>query len=176
MDWGGGDLDDVVSGADYLKTLGFVEPGRLAIFGGSYGGYMSYMAAVKKPNLFKVAIPWVGITDLLLLYKEDMVHFQYYLRQMMGDPQENEALWQERSAITFVDQLKAQLLIVHGVNDPRCPIRQARHFRARMLANGFQEGRDFEYVELDEGHGSGGDPTGTDRMFSLIADFLNRRL
>lgn len=173
MDWGGGDLEDVAAGRAYLEQLGYVDPDRVAIFGGSYGGYMSYMAAAKKPDLFKVAIPWVGITDLRLLYEEDMVHFQYLLRTMLGDPQENEALWRDRSAITFADQVKAKLLIVHGVNDPRCPIAQARNFRDALIAGG---NTNFEYIELDEGHGSGGDPDGLEHMLTLVADFLAQNL
>lgn len=176
MDWGGGDLDDVAAGVSYLSTLGYVDMDRIAIFGGSYGGYMSYMAAVKKPDLFKVAIPWVGITDLLLLYEEDMSHFQYYLRSMLGDPVVNRALWQERSAINYVDAIKAHLCIVHGVNDPRCPIAQARNFRDRLLHHGFEENRDFDYIELEEGHGAGGDPAGTERMFTMLISFLTRNL
>lgn len=178
MDWGGGDLEDVAASVSYLKTLDVVDPERIAVFGASYGGYMSYMAAVKKPDLFKVAIPWVGITDLLLLYEEDMEHFRYYLRQNLGNPKEHEALWKERSAIHYVDQLRAKLLIVHGVNDPRCPIAQARNFRDKLLERNLVEGpdQDFEYLELAEGHGSGGDPQGTRRMFHLVTDFLERRL
>lgn len=176
MDWGGGDLEDVAAGVQYLSSLGIVDPSRIAIFGGSYGGYMTYMAAVKKPELFKVAIAWVGITDLHLLYEEDMEHFKYYLRTLMGDPQENRQLWQERSAITYADQLKARLLMVHGLNDPRCPIRQARNFRDRLISLGRTPGVDFDYVELPEGHGSGGDPTGTARMFAMVTDFLTENL
>ncbi len=180
MDWGGGDLEDVAASVTYLETLDMVDPERIAVFGASYGGYISYMAAVKKPDLFKVAIPWVGITDLLLLYEEDMEHFRYYLRQNLGNPKEQESLWKERSAIHYVDQLRAKLLIVHGVNDPRCPIAQARNFRDKLLARNLVEGpepdQDFEYLELAEGHGSGGDPEGTRRMFHLVIDFLQRRL
>jgi dipeptidyl aminopeptidase/acylaminoacyl peptidase len=72
--------------------------------------------------------------------------------------------------------LQAKLLIVHGVNDPRCPISQARVFRDRLLADGKQEGQDFEYVELsDEGHGST-DQGQRLRAFRLLADFLGRSL
>lgn len=175
-DWGGQDLEDVAAGVHYLAELGYVDPNRVAIFGGSFGGYMSYIAAVKKPELFKVVIPWVGITDLALLYEEDMSHFKYYLRSLMGDPEEDAALWRDRSAIHFVDRVKAHLSIVHGVNDPRCPIAQARRFRDRLVELGRIEGRDFDYIELDEGHGSGGDPTGTARMYHLIVDFLEQHL
>ena len=180
-DWGGGDLGDVVAGADYLRTLPFVDGERIGIFGGSYGGFMSYIAVTKRPEVFKVGIPWVGISDLHRLYDEDMAHFKYYLRQQMGDPEEDRELWRDRSAIEFVANVRAKLLIGHGVNDPRCPVSQSRLFRERLLELGFREGTgsddDFEYHEFDdEGHGASGDIEGTIRTFRLLADFLARRL
>jgi dipeptidyl aminopeptidase/acylaminoacyl peptidase len=176
-DWGGGDLEDVVAGANYLKTLPYIDPQRIGVFGGSFGGFMSFIAVTKKPEVFKVGVPWVGITDLHLLYEEDMEHFKYYFRSQMGDPVENHALWRDRSAIEFAHQLKAPIMIVHGVNDPRCPISQARIFRDRLLELGRVEGRDFEYHEFgDEGHGPGGDIQGKIRTYKLLVDFLERRL
>lgn len=181
MDWGGGDLEDVAAGVDFLKTLPYIDEKRLAVFGGSYGGYMSFMASVKKPALFKVAVPWVGITDVLSLYEESMAHFKYFLRAFFGTPEENEALYRERSAITFAEELQAKMLIVHGVNDPRCPISQARRFRDKLISLGRSEGQaasdDFEYLEFaDEGHGSSGDAEGTLRMMRVLGEFLERRL
>ena len=94
----------------------------------------------------------------------------------MGDPEANADRWRDRSALHFAHQMTGQLLIVHGVNDPRCPISQARIFRDRLLELGKVEGEDFEYVELaEEGHGS----TDIDqkiRAFKLLADFMERRL
>ena len=77
--------------------------------------------------------------------------------------------------------MKAKLLILHGANDPRCPVSQARMFRDKIVANGKREGRnhedDFEYHEFDdEGHGPSGDIQGTIRTYRLLADFLERRL
>ena len=180
-DWGGGDLEDVAAGAEYLKTLPFVDSERVGIFGGSFGGFMSFLAVVKKPDLFKVGVPWIGITDLHKLFEEDMEHFKYYFRQQMGDPEENHDLWRDRSAVTHADELRAKLLILHGTNDPRCPVSQARVFRDKIVANGKREGRnpedDFEYHEFDdEGHGPSGDIQGTIRTYRLLADFLERRL
>lgn len=180
-DWGGGDLEDVAAGAEYLQRLLYVDPARIGIFGASFGGFMSFLAVVKKPDLFKVGAPYVGITDLHKLYEEDMEHFRYYLRQQLGDPEENAALWRDRSAIEHAAKLKAKLLIVHGVNDPRCPIGQARDFRAKLLALGKREGTgpddDFEYHELaGMGHGPGGDIAGKIHTYQLLADFLDRRL
>lgn len=176
-DWGGGDLEDVVAGARYLRALPFVDPDRIGIFGGSFGGFMTYMAVTKKPEVFKAGVAWVGITDLHKLYEEDMEHSRYYFRSQMGDPVKDYVLWRDRSAIEFAHQLKAPILIVHGVNDPRCPISQARIFRDKLLQLGKQEGQDFEYHEFaDEGHGPGGDIQGKIRTFKLLADFLERRL
>ncbi len=180
-DWGGGDLEDVAAGAAYLKSLPYVDPERVGVFGGSFGGFMSYIAVVKKPDVFKVGVPWIGITDLHKLYDEDMEHFRYYFRQQMGDPEADRALWRDRSAIEFADRLKAKLLIIHGVNDPRCPVSQSRIFRERILDLGKREGTgpddDFEYHEFgDEGHGPSGDIQGKIRTYRLLVDFLERRL
>ena len=175
-DWGGGDLEDVAAGAEYLKSLPYVNPDRIGIFGGSYGGYMTYIAVVRKPDIWKAAVAWIGISDLQRLYASSMEHFKYYLRQMMGHPEADADLWRDRSAIHFMENLKAKLLIVHGVNDPRCPIEQARIARDRLLALGKVEGEDFEYVELgEEGHGSS-DIEQKIRSYRLLADFMERQL
>lgn len=173
-DWAGGDLEDVAAGVEFLKSLGIVDPARIVAFGGSYGGYMTFMAVVKKPDLWKAGIAWIGITDLHRLYEKSMEHFKYYLRTLMGDPDENAELWRDRSAINFVENLTAKLLIMHGVNDPRCPIEQSRIFRDRLLELGYKEGEDFEYIEFtDVGHASSdiGQKTTT---YKLIVDFLDR--
>jgi dipeptidyl aminopeptidase/acylaminoacyl peptidase len=175
-DWGGADLQDIVAGRQYLASRSFVDPERIAIFGGSYGGFMTYIAVTKAPEAWKAGMAWVGITDLPAIYEESMPHFKYYLQEQMGHPEENTALWANRSAANFADRMQAKLLIVHGVNDPRCPISQARIFRDRLLAAGKQEGKDFEYAELsDEGHGSY-DQEQRLRAFRLLADFLQRTL
>ena len=80
MDWGGADLKDIVAGREYLANLPFVDPDRIGIFGGSYGGYMTCMATTKAPEFWKAGIAWVGMTDLHALYDESMPHFKYYLR------------------------------------------------------------------------------------------------
>ncbi len=176
-DWGGGDLEDVAAGARYLASLPFVDATRIGVMGGSFGGFMSYLAVVKKPELFKVGAPIVGITDLHLLYEEDPEDLKYYFRQQMGDPERDRSLWRDRSAVDFAQDLRAKLLMLHGLNDPRCPVSQARVFRDRLLELGKREGQDFEYHEFaDEGHGSSGDIAGMLRMYGLISDFLERRL
>lgn len=175
-DWGGGDLDDICAGADWLAANAPVDPARIGIFGGSYGGYMTYFATVRRPERWKAGVAWVGITDLHAMYAESMQHFQYFLRLYLGDPEEQAELWRDRSAITHADALRAKLLMVHGQNDPRCPVSQARLYRDRLLELGRVEGQDFEYVELAaEGHGSA-DPDHKVRTFGLLADFMARTM
>jgi len=175
-DWGGKDLEDIAAAAGYLKTLPFVDPARLVVFGGSYGGFMAFIAATKKPDIWRAAVAWVGISDLHKLYAKSMEHFKYYFREQMGDPEKDRSLWRDRSAIEFAGDLRAKLLMVHGVNDPRCPVEQSQIFRDRLVELGRKEGEDFEYVELtDEGHGSS-DIQQKIRTFRILADYLERVL
>jgi dipeptidyl aminopeptidase/acylaminoacyl peptidase len=137
---------------------------------------MTFMQVVKKPDIWKAASAAVGITDLALLYNESMEHFKYYFRLQMGEPEENAELWRDRSAIYFADRLKAKLQIIHGLNDPRCPVTQARVFRNRLLDLGYREGKDFEYIELgDQGHGSA-DIEHKIKWYSLLVDYMARHL
>ncbi|MGH2471400.1 MAG: S9 family peptidase [Candidatus Limnocylindria bacterium] len=175
-DWGGADLEDVAAGAEYLRSLPYVDQDRLVVFGGSYGGFMTLMAATKKPDLWRAAVAWVGISDLHRMWDESKEHFRYFLREQMGDPQKDRDLWRDRSAIEFAGRLSAKLLMVHGVNDPRCPVSQSRIFRDRLVELGKREGDDFDYVELaDEGHGSA-DIEQKIRTFTILADYLDRVL
>ena len=149
---------------------------RLVMFGISYGGYMTYLAVTKKPDLWRAGVAWVGITDLQRLYQGSMEHFRYYLREQMGDPEQNVELWADRSAVSFAQDLRAKLLIIHGANDPRCPIDQARVFRDRLVELGRKEGTDFEYVEFaDVGHWSS-DIEHKVRVFRLLEEYLDRVL
>ncbi len=180
-DIGGGDFEDVVAGVDYLKTLDYVDSSRIGIFGGSYGGYMTFWATVKKPDIWKAGAASVGITDWKQLYDESMPHFKYYLHMMFGKPDEKGDLYKERSPIHFVENLKTPLLIVHGTHDPRCPITQARIYKDKMLELGWKEGTEgektFEYVEhTDIGHGGFTDQEFRIRSFKTILDFFKRRL
>jgi dipeptidyl aminopeptidase/acylaminoacyl peptidase len=192
-DWGGGEQDDVAAGAEWLQDRDWIDEERIAVLGGSYGGYSAYMQLTTRPNLWTTGIARVGITDLHLLYEELMPHFQTAVEEQMGDPDENADLWRERSPITHVDEMEAPILMLHGANDPRCPISQARRFREALEDRGWTEGEDtvasetprvdgeavdgdFEYVELgDEGHGS----TDIDQKiesFRILEDYLERRL
>jgi dipeptidyl aminopeptidase/acylaminoacyl peptidase len=175
-DWGGMEQTDVAEGGQWLMDREWIDEDRVAVFGGSYGGYSVYSQLTQYPDLWTTGIAYIGITDLHRLYEEDMAHFQHSLRQMMGDPEENYDLWRDRSPIEHVDAMERPIYMIHGVNDPRCPVEQARIFRDALEERDWEAGEDFEYTELtDEGHGS----TDIDqkiRMFDLLGDYLDRRL
>ncbi len=175
-DWGGVDLEDVVGAARYLRSLPHVDGDRLGIMGGSYGGFMTFIAATKRPELWRAAVPSYGVTDLHAMWAESKEHFRSFLRIQMGDPEADRALWRDRSAVEFAHQATARLLILHGTNDPRCPVSQSRLFVERLRALARREGDDFTYVEWDdEGHGSV-DINAKLRRFGLVLDWLDRTL
>ena len=177
-DWGGAEQGDIAAGTRWLAEQEWVDEDRIAVVGGSYGGYSVNMQLLQYPELYAAGLSQVGITDLEALYAESMPHFQTVLERYLGDPDEHAARYEERSPVTHVENLAAPLSIVHGVNDPRCPISQARLFRDALLDAGYDEGEDgdFEYTELgEEGHGST-DIDDTIRTFELVADFLDRRM
>ncbi|MBB6098301.1 dipeptidyl aminopeptidase/acylaminoacyl peptidase [Deinobacterium chartae] len=177
-DWGGGDLEDVVAGAEYLKSLPFVDPERLGVYGRSYGGYLSYLVSVKRPEVFKVAVPVVGMSDLEQLQRDNerlAPSLAHYFRSMMGHPEQDAELWRDRSAVHFAHRLKARMLILHGRNDPRCPENQATAFVERLRAAGKVEGEDFELHLFDQGHATLEEGAQL-HAFGLVEDFLARRL
>jgi dipeptidyl aminopeptidase/acylaminoacyl peptidase len=175
-DWGGVDLEDIEGAVRYLRSLPDVDGARIGIMGGSYGGFMSFIAATKKPDLWKAAVPSYGVTDLHAMWAESKQHFRHFLRTQMGDPEADRALWRDRSALEFADRVTAKLLILHGTNDPRCPVSQSRLFVERLRSLGRREGDDFTYVEWDdEGHGSV-DIQAKIRRFGLVLDWLESAL
>jgi dipeptidyl aminopeptidase/acylaminoacyl peptidase len=175
-DWGGSEQSDIANGGRWLMDREWIDADRVGVFGGSFGGYSVYCQLTQYPTLWTTGIAWVGITDLHKLFEEDMAHFKHSLRVQMGDPEENHELWRERSPIEHVDAMERPIYMIHGVNDPRCPISQARLFRDALEERGWEQPEDFEYDELeDEGHGST-DIEQKTRVLKLLAAYLERRL
>jgi len=177
-DWGGAEQGDVAEAGRYLKDLDWVDEDRVAVAGGSYGGYSTFCQLTMYPEEWAAGVAIVGITDLLELYEESMPHFKTTLEEQLGDPEDEADFYRERSPITHVEEMERPICIVHGVNDPRCPISQARLFRDALEEMGWEEGEngDFEYHELgEEGHGS----TDVDqriRQQRILVEFIERRL
>ena len=177
-DWGGAEQGDVATGAEHvLDEYDWLDEDRVAVYGGSYGGYSANWQLVQYPDLYAAGITWVGVSDLFDMYENTMPHFRTELMvKNLGEPDENEAIYRERSPVNYVENVDAPFLIVHGVNDPRVPVSQARILRDALEDAGFEEDVDYEYEELgEEGHGSG-DIDQKIRSLELLDDFLDRRI
>jgi len=175
-DLGGMDAEDLKAGAKFLADLGAVDPKRIAIGGGSYGGYLTYRAMTCQNETWAAGVAFIGITDWIRLYESSPANFKTQIEKLFGHPTRDEALMKERSPINHAQELRAPLLMIQGQNDPRCPVEQSRIFRDRLIELGRIEGDDFEYVELDkQGHGSSAIPAQTE-LWSLWLDFIERKL
>ena len=176
-DWGGKDHEDWIAGRKWLIENAAVDPDKVVIYGGSYGGYATLWAMGNSPDLWAAGVAWVPVSDLVSMYDQSMEHFKFFLRQQMGDPVKDKDLWIERSPLTHIQNMQAPLLLVHGKNDPRCPVSQSHIVVDKLKKHGFKEGEDFEYVEYgDEGHGASGDMSGAIRALKLLDDFLYRKI
>jgi dipeptidyl aminopeptidase/acylaminoacyl peptidase len=171
-DMGGGDLEDVISATDWLIKTGFVDQKKVAVLGGSYGGYLSMMAVTKFPDRWAAGVPIVPFVNWFTeIENEDPLLRQYDI-STMGDPVKNKTLLQERSPINFVDQIKAPLLLLAGGHDPRCPRTEAEQVASAVKKRG-------GVVELkvyeNEGHGFAKIENQID-SYTRIADFLKKYL
>ena len=122
-DPGGGDLEDVVYGAKWLKNKPEIDGTKLGITGASYGGYMTLMALTKKPDVFITGVSRVPVVDWLHMYKlADPLYQQFESELFGGGPRELKELYIDRSPLTHASHLKVPVMITAGKNDSRCPI------------------------------------------------------
>jgi dipeptidyl aminopeptidase/acylaminoacyl peptidase len=179
-DWGGAEQGDVAIAAEHvLETRDWLDDDRVVVFGGSYGGYSAYWQAVQYPDLYDASVAWIGLTDLEDMFENTMPHFRTELMEKyLGTPEDNPELYRERSPVEYVENVDAPMFLVHGVNDRRVPVSQARIFRDALDDAGYDAGEsgDYEYEELgEEGHASS-DQDQKLRMFRLLEDFLDHRV
>jgi dipeptidyl aminopeptidase/acylaminoacyl peptidase len=150
FDMGGGDLQDVLAAADFLKQTGYPDPKKIIAMGGSYGGYMTMMAVTKAPDVWAAGVPIVPFVNWFTeIENEDPVLRQSDLATM-GDPKLKPDFFRERSPFFFVDQIKAPLLLLAGGHDPRCPKEETIQVVDAIKKHGGVA--DYKIYE-NEGHG-----------------------
>lgn len=169
-DWGGGDLQDVVAATDWLKRTGYVDAKKLVIMGASYGGYMTMMGLTKTPQVWAAGVSIVPFVSLFTEFQNEDPGLREYDRFFMGDPEQNRALWEDRSPINFVDRIKAPVLVIAGGNDPRDPPTESIQLVERIRQRG---GIAELKIYADEGHGFSRLENQIDEAHRII-DFLNR--
>jgi dipeptidyl aminopeptidase/acylaminoacyl peptidase len=120
IDYGGYEIDDVMSAVDYLKTLPHVNPERLGMMGWSHGGYITLLSVFREKHPFKAAVAMVPVTNLFfrLSYKGPSYQRQFSTQsRILGLPFEKRELYKERSPIYHVDKLQVPLLVHVATND-----------------------------------------------------------
>jgi len=155
--WGRGAMQhDITDGVQYLIDQGIADPDRVAIFGGSYGGYATLAGVTFTPDLYAAAVPYVAPSNLITLIESFPAYWRPFLEgtwyKRVGDPEvpeEREDL-KERSPLFYADQITAPLLVVHGANDPRVKQQESDQIVATLR----DQGHPVEYIVApDEGHG-----------------------
>jgi dipeptidyl aminopeptidase/acylaminoacyl peptidase len=168
FDMGGGDLQDVLSAADWIKQTGYVDPKKLILMGGSYGGYLTMMGVTKAPDVWAAGVPIVPFVNWFTEIQNEDPVLQRSDLATMGDLEKNKALYEDRSPINFVDKIKAPLYLLAGGNDPRCPKSEAQQVMDAVK----KRGGVVEYkVYENEGHGFARVENQID-AYKRVADFL----
>ncbi|MCF8367684.1 MAG: S9 family peptidase [Bacteroidales bacterium] len=151
--WGLEMQDDITDGTNWLIEQGIADPERIAIYGGSYGGYATLMGLVKEPDLYAAGVDYVGVSNMFTFMKtippywKPMLDMMY---EMVGNPESDSLLLSEVSPVFHVDKIKSPLFIAQGANDPRVNIDESDQIVEAMKARGVE----VEYLVKDnEGHG-----------------------
>jgi dipeptidyl aminopeptidase/acylaminoacyl peptidase len=150
QDLGGGDLKDELAGKQFLVDTGYVNPGKVGIAGGSYGGFMTLMAIGRAPDAFAAAVDLFGIIDWRTMWQHEDALLQAYQKSLLGSPDEYPKVYDATSPLTYIDAVKAPLLVQQGENDIRVPPGQARQVVEALKKKGNIVDSVF-YPE--EGHG-----------------------
>jgi dipeptidyl aminopeptidase/acylaminoacyl peptidase len=168
-------LWDCVEGKDYLASLDWVDPDRIGILGGSYGGYMVLAALAFKPEAFDVGVDIFGVANWLRTLESIppwWESFREALYQEMGNPETDRDNLHAISPLFHAEKIKRPLIVLQGANDPRVLKVESDEIVAAIKENGGVA----EYVLFDdEGHGFT-KRANEIRGYKAILEFLDRYL
>lgn len=142
-------VKDIGAGAQWLIDQGYAMPGKIGIKGGSYGGYMTVAAMTEFPDLFSAGIDQVGIVNFVS-FLEQTAGYRRALRESEYGPLTDRPFLESISPLHKADRIRGALLVVHGMNDPRVPIGEARQILRAAAAQGTPVD---SLIFADEGHG-----------------------
>ncbi|WP_028849787.1 S9 family peptidase [Thermocrispum municipale] len=145
------ELEDIAAVHDWAVASGLADPQRCVVNGASWGGYLTLLALGVQPERWAVGIAGVPVADYVTAYADEMEPLRAFDRSLFGgSPDELPELYRECSPITYVDAVRAPVLVLAGDNDPRCPIRQIENYLDRLA----ERNADFAFYRYDAGHGS----------------------
>jgi len=151
--WGQTMQNDITDGVNWLIKEGIADPKRVAIYGGSYGGYATLAGVTYTPDLYCCAVDYVGVSNLLTFLQTIPPYWKPYLEMMyamVGDPEKDREMMEAYSPALHADKIKTPLFVIQGANDPRVNIDEADQIVRSLRANGIE----VPYmVKYNEGHG-----------------------
>ena len=145
--------DDISDGVHWMIEQGIANPEKVAIYGGSYGGYATLAGLTLTPELYACGIDYVGVSSLFTFMKTFPPYWQPYLEmmyEMVGHPEKDKEMLTAKSPVFHVDKIKAPVLVVQGAQDPRVKKSESdqivKALRERSLEVDYM-------VKENEGHG-----------------------
>ena len=174
-EWGGKMHDDLIDAVRWAVRRGIADPARVAIYGGSYGGYAALAGAAFTPDVFRCAVDIVGPSNLLTFIDTIPPYWSAYLAMMhrrVGNPETDQELLRARSPLNAVGRIRIPVLIAQGANDPRVKQSESEQIVAALK----EKGIDHEYLLFpDEGHGFA-KPENRIRFYRAAERFLAKHL
>jgi dipeptidyl aminopeptidase/acylaminoacyl peptidase len=174
-EWGGKMHNDLVDGVKWAIEKGIADPKKIAIYGGSYGGYAALVGATFTPDLFCCAVDIVGPVNLVSWITSIPPYWapvRALLYKRIGNPETEEEFLKSRSPLYKVDQIKIPMLIAQGANDPRVPQAESEQIVEALK----EKGIDYEYLLFpDEGHGFA-KPENRIKFYAAAEKFLAKHL
>lgn len=174
-EWAAKMHDDLIDGVNWAVAQGIANPKKIAIVGGSYGGYAALVGATFTPDVFCCAVDMVGPSNLVTLLLSIPPYWisekkQFDLR--LGDPKKDVAFLKSRSPLFKADNIKIPILIAQGANDPRVNQAESEQIVAAMKAKNLP----YEYILFpDEGHGFA-KPENRLKFYAIAEKFLAKHM
>lgn len=166
-------MDDVEDGVKYAIEQGWVDKDKVAIYGGSHGGYATLMGLIKTPDLYACGVDYVGVSNIFTFFDSFPEYWKPYKEMVKQiwydlDNPEEAKIAKEVSPVYQIDKIKKPLFVVQGANDPRVNINESDQIVKAMRAKGFE----VPYlVKYDEGHGFGKEPNRIELYKSMLGFF-----
>ena len=170
-------MDDVEDGLQYVIDKGWVDKDKVAIYGGSHGGYAVLRGLTKTPELYTCGVDYVGVSNLFTFMETIPPYWKPYLpilKAIWYDPDiaEEKEIMNEVSPVFHIDKIQKPLFVVQGANDPRVNIDESDQIVESLRSKGFE----VPYmVKHDEGHGFGKEENRMD-LYEAMMGFLAEHL
>lgn len=165
-------VKDIGSLTDYLKKRNDVDPGKVAVYGGSYGGYMVLACLTMYPDMFSAGIDIVGISNFVTFLENTSDYRRNNRESEYGSLEKDREFLESISPLGKAKNIKAPLMIIHGRNDPRVPVSEAEQMYKAIIDNG---GISELHIYEDEGHGIAKQKNRYD-LYPKIVKFLDKNV